>query len=69
MWAEWITKFLNIAMTENKMEIKRLDVFTSTSNWQWSQEDEIAEMIFESIRKKEIEHLPDNFFGSRPVSI
>ena len=46
LWDEWITRFLNITMTENKVEIKKLDIFNSTSNWQWTEEDTIAESIF-----------------------
>lgn len=54
MWDLWITKFLNITHKECKIETKRLDIFTSTNNWQWSEDDDMAEIIFESIRKKEI---------------
>lgn len=38
-WNKWVVDFLHGKHRDNKTQIRRLDIFTSTNNWKFSQED------------------------------
>ena len=41
-WNTWVADFLHGKHRDNKAYIRRLDIFTSTNNWKFSQEDQLA---------------------------
>jgi hypothetical protein len=41
-WNAWIRDFLHGNHSENRTRSRKLDIFTSTNNWKYSKEDELA---------------------------
>jgi len=57
-WTRWVGQFLHGSHRDNRTPVRRLDIFTSTNNWKYSRQDELAEEKFEEVRRREISRLP-----------